>query len=197
VGAILEEPEQGQEEEQGWTSMTQTRDQLRNQPLSDLEASSISTVGGRIFPDTAAMGDLGALLQIVEAWRDVHAPTYGAPIPGTGDTAVHQFELPNTIETVFAASAGTVASVQMITVQNAGAGSIVLDLFLTDADGTNIDVLDDLNIAAGEVVNLMTNASIGFPQFFADESLQIRGRVVTGTPGDCYAKVNYILTVQG
>lgn len=176
--------------------MTEVRQQLRNQTLTDLTAESIATVGGRIFPDGTAIGDLGALLQIVEAWRDVHVPTYGAPIPGTGDTAVHQFELPNTIETVYAPAAGEVASVQMITVQNAGVGSIVLDLFLTDADGTNIDVLDNLNIGAGSVVNLMTNASLAFPQFYADESLQIRGRVVTGAPGDCYAKVNYILTCR-
>lgn len=185
-----------QEPQQEEATLTEVRQQLRNQTLTDLTAESIATVGGRIFPDGTAIADLGALLQIVEAWRDVHVPTYGAPIPGTGDTAVHQFELPNTIETVYAPASGEVASVQMITVQNAGAGTIVLDLFLTDADGTNIDVLDDLNIGAGQVVNLMTSASIGFPQFFADESLTIRGRVVTGTPGDCYAKVNYILTCR-
>jgi len=177
--------------------VTEIRNQFKSQDLATLSAASINTVGGRIFPDDAAVPDLQALVAILDAWRSVHVPTYGAPIPGTGDTAVHQFELPNTIETVYAPATGEVASVQMITVQNAGVGTIVLDLFLTDADGTNIDVLDNLNIGAGLVVNLMTNASLAFPQFYADESLQIRGRVVTGTPGDCYAKVNYILTAQG
>jgi len=176
--------------------MSDLRNLLKGQTIASTSAGNLNTVGGRVYLDGSAVAALNDLARIVESWRGVRVPTYGSPIPGTGDTAVHQFELPNTIETVYAPATGEVASVQMITVQNAGVGTIVLDLFLTDADGTNIDVLDDLNISAGEVVNLMTSASIGFPQFYADESLQIRGRVVTGTPGDCYAKVNYILTAQ-
>lgn len=178
--------------------MTEVRQQLRNQTLTDLTAESIATVGGRIFPDGTAIADLGALLQIVEAWRDVHVPTYGQPIPGTCDTAVHQFENPNTIETVYQPTTGEVAKVQMITLQNAGVGSIVVDLFITDADGESIDFVNDINISAGELVNLMASGSgYGLPQFSMDANMLIRGRVVTGTPGNCYAKVNHVLTVQG
>jgi len=176
--------------------MSDLRDLLKGQSISSTTPGQLSQVGGPVFLDSSAIASLNDLVRILDAWRSVRVPTYGAPIPGTGDTAVHQFELPNTIETVFAPSTGQVAAVQMITVQNAGGAPLTLDLFITDADGTNIDVLDDLSIGAGEVVNLMTNASVAFPQFSADESLQIRGRVVTGTPGDCYAKVNYILTAQ-
>jgi len=176
--------------------MSDLRNLLKGQTIAGTTADNLNTVGGRVYLDGTAAAALNDLVKIVDAWRSVRVPTYGSPIPSTGDTAVHQFELPNTIETVLAPATGEVAFVQMITVQNAGVGSITLDLFLTDADGTNIDVLDDLIIGAGEVVNLMTSASLSFPQFYADESLQIRGRVVSGVPGDCYAKVNYILTAQ-
>ena len=176
--------------------MSDLRDLLKGQTISSTSASNLNTVGGRVYLDGSAVAALNDLARIIESWRGVRVPTYGSPIPGTGDTAVKQFEVLNTIETVFAPRSGEVAYVQMITVQNAGGAPLTLDLFLTDADGTNIDVLDDLVLGPGDVVNLMTQSSIAFPQFSADESLVIRGRVVSGTPGDCYAKVNYILTAQ-
>jgi hypothetical protein len=176
--------------------MSDLRDLLKGQSISSTTPGQLSQVGGPVFLDSSAIASLNDLVKILDAWRSVRVPTYGTPIPGTGDTAVAQFEVLNTIKTVFAPSSGEVAFVQMITVQNAGGAPLTLDLFLTDQDGTNIDVLDDLVLGPGDVVNLMTQSSLAFPQFSADESLQIRGRVVAGTPGDCYVKVNYILTAQ-
>lgn len=177
--------------------MSDLRDLLKGQSISSTTPEQLSQVGGPVFLDASAIASLNDLVRILDAWRSVRVPTYGAPIPGTADTAVHQFENPNTIETVYQPSTGEVAQVQMITLQNAGAGAIVVDLFITDADGESIDFVNDININPGELVNLMAAGSgYGLPQFSMDSGMLIRGRVVTGTPGNCYAKANYILTTQ-
>ena len=63
--------------------MTDVRNQLKSQDLATLEASSLNTVGGRIFPDNAAVPAVNALVSVADGWRATHAVAYGGPFGGT------------------------------------------------------------------------------------------------------------------
>ena len=60
------------------------RNLLKSQNISTLKPVNIKAVGGAVFPDVPAADDLNDFDQIVNAWQQVHVPTYGQPIPGTG-----------------------------------------------------------------------------------------------------------------
>jgi len=173
--------------------MTEVRQQLRNQTLTDLTADSISTVGGRIFPDGTAIGDLGALLQIVEAWRDVHAPTYGAPIPGTGNVQSLAAAEANTWQDVIAPSGQEVTSIQFVGLYNSDVTTpATVDIGLTDADGTAY-VAASLQVDPQSFVN---GFSLGSQPLLIDSNITLQFRVKTGP----YASVTirtYAINVVG
>jgi len=67
--------------------MSEIRNQLKSQSLSNVEPRSLLQVGGAIFPDDAAVPDMLAFQQIVKAFQSVHSPNYGQPIAGTNAVA--------------------------------------------------------------------------------------------------------------
>ena len=157
--------------------MTEVRQQLRNQTLTDLTAESIATVGGRIFPDGTAIGDLGALLQIVEAWRDVHVPTYGAPIPGTGNVQSLTASEANTFEDVITCTGSQVTAVQFIGLFNGSATTPAdVDVALKDADGTAY-IASTLRVDPLSFVNAF---DLGSPPLYLDANVSLQFRVPTG-----------------
>ena len=64
--------------------MGQIRDQLQNLTAADLIPSQLSSAGGKVFVSSNAVRAQQDLQAVVQFWRDVHAPTYGLPIPSTG-----------------------------------------------------------------------------------------------------------------
>ena len=66
--------------------MGQIRDQLQNLTAADIIPSQLSSAGGKVFVSSNAIRAQNDLQAVVQFWRDVHAPTYGLPIPSTGKT---------------------------------------------------------------------------------------------------------------
>lgn len=66
--------------------MGQIRDQLQNLTAAELIPSQLSSAGGKVFVSANAVRAQQDLQAVVQFWRDVHAPTYGLPIPSTGKT---------------------------------------------------------------------------------------------------------------
>ncbi len=64
--------------------MSDVRNQLQTLTGAEIEASQLSTVGGKIF--TNAIGSQVDVKDLTGWWRSVHVPTYGQPIPGSGTT---------------------------------------------------------------------------------------------------------------
>lgn len=60
---------------------------MKSQSLDQVLPSAFKQVGGVVFPDTSAVINMNDLAQIVNTYRAVHAPSYGASIPNTGVTA--------------------------------------------------------------------------------------------------------------
>ena len=70
--------------------MGQIRDQLQNLTAADLIPSQLSSAGGTVFVSSNAIRAQNDLQAVVQFWRDVHAPTYGLPIPSTGKSVAVQ-----------------------------------------------------------------------------------------------------------
>ncbi len=70
--------------------MGQIRDQLQNLTAADIIPSQLSSAGGKVFVSSNAVRAQQDLQAVVQFWRDVHAPTYGLPIPSTGKTDSEQ-----------------------------------------------------------------------------------------------------------
>jgi hypothetical protein len=61
--------------------------QLKSQDLATVNPTAFKQVGDPVFPDLNALGSLQAFGHIVEAFRHVHLPAYGGPIPRSSKVA--------------------------------------------------------------------------------------------------------------
>ena len=71
-------------------TLGQIRDQLQNLTAADIIPSQLSSAGGKVFVSSNAIRAQHDLQAVVQFWRDVHAPTYGLPIPSTGKSVTSQ-----------------------------------------------------------------------------------------------------------
>lgn len=95
------------------------RDELRNllksQDLNTVNPSAFKQVGGSVFPDQQAAFSLADFGSIVDAFRSVHLPTYGSPIPQSSKNASV-----NGDGTLLSVSGNEVAVVQAIQISTVG-----------------------------------------------------------------------------
>ena len=159
-------------------SMTEIRQQLRNQSLEDLLTTSINTVGGRIFPDDLAVIDMDALNQIVNTWRSTHVSAYGQVLPNSGAIA-------EGIADGGGLSVGDNEVVDVVAISCANAGVAPIEITIG---------IGDLVIYAGAVppTGSLTSSEIGaiFPLTLS-KGLNLKFVVTSGTSGDFSAKVAY------
>ena len=59
------------------------RDQLKSQSLGVVDPSAFQFVGSTVFPDRAAKFDLNDFVEVIDAYRATHLPTYGHIIPSS------------------------------------------------------------------------------------------------------------------
>lgn len=178
MAIVAKEPQQGE------ATMSEIRNQLKSQSLADLEASSIATVGGRVFPDNAASIDLRALREIVDSWRSTHAPAYGAPIGGTDDVATHNMQTDG-IEAVFTPSGKQVARIVAVQVANGGGAPMTADLYV----GGVLTGAAQININPSEAAGFAITSDL-----FAGSTNPVQIKLPTGSASDATVKVAYILT---
>lgn len=161
--------------------MGELRNQLKSQTLDSLTASSLSTVGGRVYPDDAAVPDLGALVSVLDSWRAVHVPSYGAPIPQTGTLHTHAMT-GSDLENVVDVSAG-VLKVQAVSLTNGGPAPILFDVYVGGV-ALNSDALaaDPGNFRAFAIPSPL----------FIDENTPLQVKITSGTPTDGVVDVSTI-----
>jgi len=89
--------------------------QLKSQNLATVQPSAFRQVGNPVFPDSSALASLIDFGTIVDAFRHVHLPSYGQPIPATASTAsvVNEGD-------VLALTGNQIAMIQAVQVANAG-----------------------------------------------------------------------------
>ena len=61
------------------------RDQLKSQSLGVVDPSAFQFVGSTVFPDRTAKFDLNDFVEVIDAYRATHLPTYGQIIPNSSE----------------------------------------------------------------------------------------------------------------
>lgn len=157
---------------------TEIRQQLRNNTLGDTLATTINTVGGRVFPDDLAVIDLDALNQIVGSWQSTHVQTYGEVLPNSGAIAEGIADgggiAPNDNE---------VLDIVAIDCANAGGAPIEFTLSVGDLAIINTAIPPNGGITSSELGAL-------FPMTLS-KGLSLKFTVTSGTESDFSAKVAY------
>jgi hypothetical protein len=166
--------------------MDEIRNQFKSQTLNTLKASSINTVGGRVFPDAPAITDLEAFKAVVQSWQGVHAPTYGQPIAGTnavvqGTGQGNILELTNDNEVV---------RIDAVHINNLGAAPLTAYIRIGDCPINSS--MDSFNNA---VLQPNGNAIIVGP-FFMDSTDALNAVVTDGTANDLEWSLKYSKVVQ-
>tara|TARA_R110000803_G_scaffold210646_1_gene283018 strand:- start:453 stop:947 length:495 start_codon:yes stop_codon:yes gene_type:complete len=154
-----------------------------------LKATSIDTItpamilqaGAPIFFDLANNPDLKAVSTVVDAYRGVHAPLYGQPIPLTGLISSGEGN-----KTILQPSSNEVRRVIAISATNAGGAPIEFDLKL----GAMI-------ISTGVVGPVATvPATPTGSTIYSSKNLPLSVIVTSGDAGDLTTTVASILTSQ-
>lgn len=164
-------------------AMTEVRNQLKSQDLATLEAASLSTVGGRVFPDSAAVPSLRDLVSVVDAWRATHVTAYGGPIGGTDDTNTHAMQTDN-VEAVYTPTGKQVARISAVQVANGGGAPMTAQLYV---GGVNTGV-QEININPSDEAGFLLNSDL-----FVGNSTPLGVKITSGTVADATAKVSFIL----
>jgi hypothetical protein len=163
--------------------MTNIRDQLRNQSLADVDATSFATVGGRVFPDNAAVPDTRALTDIVDAWRATHAVAFGGPIGGTDAVETHAMQT-DAVEAVLTPQNRQVARIIAVQVANGGGAPMSASLHV---GGVLLGV---------QQITVNPSSSAGFliqNEIIVGSSTPLQIKIESGTVSDATAKVAYCL----
>tara|TARA_R110000803_G_scaffold4729_1_gene15803 strand:+ start:409 stop:912 length:504 start_codon:yes stop_codon:yes gene_type:complete len=162
------------------------RNQLKSQDLSNLLASSVSNVGGSVFPDEPAAVDIEVFTSIIEAWQKVHVPSYGTPIAGSFVVASVDGS-----ETILTPSTNQVARVQAIACENTGgAAPIIVNLVL----GSTV-IASNIRVDPLSITELSSQVPALFP-IYLDKSLPLSISVTSGTAADLTTEGIYSLTSQ-
>lgn len=153
------------------------QNQLKSQDLQTVAPSAFAQVGNPIFPDSSTVEGLQVLRHVIESWANVHAPTYGHPIPQSGAIST----VTGTSGTLLSLDNNATALIQRIECESVG-GSVV-----TISVGGLVET---------EVVLAPATASnaLDAKHLFTIDSNQDLTFTATETTT---VKVGYALTVQG
>jgi len=162
--------------------MTDVRNQLKSQDLATLEASSLNTVGGRIFPDNAAVPAVNALVSVADGWRATHAVAYGGPIGGTDAVETHQMQT-DSVEAIYTPSGKQLARVIAVQVANGGGAPMTADL-----------LVGGVVVTTGLTINPSESAGFDIDQsLICGPSTPLQVHLTSGSASDAVAKVAYVL----
>ena len=162
--------------------MSEVRNQLKSQDLSTLEATSLSTVGGRVFPDNAAGPDLRALIEVARAWGATHAPANGGPIGGTDSTTTHQMQT-DSVEAVYTPTGKQLARVVAVQVSNSGGAPMTAAVLV---GGVDLGV---------QQITINPSESAGFPltaDVIVGPSTPLQVHLTSGSASDASVKVAHV-----
>jgi hypothetical protein len=153
-----------------------------------LKATSIDTItpamilqaGSPIFFDLANNPDLNAISTVVNAYRGVHAPLYGQPIPLTGLISSGEGS-----EVILAPSSNEVRRIIAISAINAGVAPITFHIEL------------GAMVVAMSIIDPSSTATVSLPStIYASKNLPLSVNVTTGDAGDLTTSVCSILISQ-
>jgi len=161
--------------------VSEIRNQLKSQSLGVVAPSSLLQVGGQIFPDDAAVGNMLDFQQIVQAFQAVHQPSFGSPIAGSN--AVAEGTGQGTM--LQASNDNEVYRIDSIFLNNTGGAPITAVVRLATAPINTM-----MNSMNNQVIGPTENALIMGP-FFMDSITSLGAVVTDGTAADLEWFVKY------
>jgi len=161
--------------------VSEIRNQLKSQSLGVVAPSSLLQVGGQIFPDDAAVGNMLDFQQIVQAFQAVHQPSFGSPIAGTNAIA----EGTGAGTMLQATNDNQVFRIDSIFLNNSGGAPITAVVRLGTAPINTI-----MNSMNNQLIQPTENALIMGP-FFMDSITSLSVIVTDGTAADLEWFVKY------
>ena len=170
-------------------NMGQIRDQLQNLTAAQILPVQLSEAGGKVFVSQNARATQTDLANVVQFWRDVHAPTYGLPIPSSGTSAT-VVDTADTLVDVLAPGQNETAYITAFS--------------LTNADPLNASTVTvkvgDATFAALDIGGNATKVIIGYggaSSIFLTKGQTLQIQQSGATTGQVSAIVSYSLSIQG
>lgn len=163
--------------------MSEVRNQVQTLQGSEILASQLSSIGGKIFAN--AEETQVDFFHLVRWWQTIHAPTFGFPIPSssanvTGDDTTPTILTPGTNETAY---------IQGLSLVNNN-GTDLASVTITVGDAT----VYAQDVGPGETAVVV---GAGFAPFFLVGGQSIAIAVTGVSAGDLAYKLAYSLSVQG
>jgi hypothetical protein len=154
---------------------------LKATSIDSITPAMILQAGSPIFFDLANNPDLAAVSTVVNAYRGVHAPLFGQPIPLTG-----LISTVNGNETILSPSSNEVRRILAITGTNNGAVAPI-----------TFDVKLGAMVVAQGMVDPMSSSPVQLMStIYSSKTLPISVVVTTGGAGDLVTDVASILISQ-
>ena len=153
---------------------------VQGQSIDSITPQQILAAGSPVFLDIKTNADIGAINKLIEAYGRIHAPTYGQPIPMSGEISSKDGS-----ETILSPSSNEVRKIIAVNVVNAGGAPIVGTLTLGGmvvanfaADPASTTVLSDIS------------------DLFASKNFPLAVAVASGTAAELTTNVASLLVVQ-
>jgi len=127
--------------------MSELRNQLKDITFDDITAANIKTVGGRVYADSKSRDNVNDLVNVQSAWAAVHSPTFGQPIPETGEFV--SATVADTPASLIAPSDNEVYLCSMVGVNNETLGALTVTITLSDLADEKTIIIAAEEIAAG------------------------------------------------
>jgi len=152
---------------------------VQGQSIDTITPQQILAAGSPVFLDIQTNADIGAINKLIQSYGRIHAPTYGQPIPLSGQvsTAVGS-------EVILAPSSNEIRKVFAASVTNAGGAPIIGSLTLggVEVASFGVDPASTLIVELGDL--------------YASKNLPIAALVSGGTASDLTTKIASLLVVQ-
>ena len=169
--------------------MGQIRDQLQNLTAAQLLPLQLSEAGGKVFVSQNARSTQTDLANVVQFWRDVHAPTYGLPIPSSGSSTVTQ-DTGDTLVDILAPGANETQYVTALSITNADPlNSATVTIQLGDAIFANFDL-------AGSATKVIVGFT-GLAPFFLVKGVSFQMKQTGASTGVVSCDASFSLSIQG
>jgi len=158
--------------------MSQLRNQLKDITFDNITAANIQTVGGRVYADQASASNVDDLVNVQSGWAAVHSPTFGQPIPGTGEFVTAT--VADTPASLIAPSGNEVYQISMVGVHNETLGALTVTITLSDIEDEKTIIIASEEIAAG-LQKAITFANPMFIDSSAKLTVEASGASITCT----------------
>jgi hypothetical protein len=169
--------------------MGDIRDQLQTLTGAQILPSQLSEAGGKVFVSSNAKITQADLKDVVNFWQNVHAPTYGLPIPSSG-TSSTTVDTGDTLVDILGPASNETLYVTALSIENTDPlNSATVTIKIGDAVYATFDV-------GGNATKVVVGFT-GSAPFFLVKGQTMQMQQTGATTGNLSAIASTSLSIQG